>query len=160
PVALPTGVSVKALAAGGEHSLALGSDGTVYAWGYDGFGALGGNTQTDRTIPIKVKFPARGTITALAAGAFNVLALRTHGTIYAWGDNTSGQLGVSRIDSSPDGSPTPVKLLAGIKIKALAAGKYHSLAVGSDGTVYAWGDNTAGELGGGSTTDGNYPVKV
>jgi alpha-tubulin suppressor-like RCC1 family protein len=160
-----SGVTVTALAAGRSHSLALRSDGSVYAWGDNMDGQLGDNTTQPRSTAAPVCAPGRAGcatdptarltgVTAIAAGGYHSLAAGSDGTVYAWGNNDRGQLG----DGTTDLSLTPVKLggpLSGIKITALAAGFYHSMAVSSRGTVYAWGSNELGQLGNG--TSDNYP---
>ncbi|MGA2138961.1 MAG: fibronectin type III domain-containing protein [Verrucomicrobiia bacterium] len=106
-----------AIAAGGFHSLALKSDGTVVGWGWNNYG------QTN--VPASVT-----NAVAIAAGGFHSLALKSDGTVLGWGRNTFGQT------NSPAGLTNAV---------AIAAGYYHSLALKSDGTVFAWGDNSAGQ---------------
>jgi len=78
------------------------------------------------------------------------------GKAYAWGLNSYGQLGDgTRIESLKS---VAIKLAPGVTATALAAGAYHSLAIGSDGQVYAWGYNGDGELGNTTTTDSSTPT--
>lgn len=119
---------VKAIAAGSHHSLALLQDGTVWAWGYNGYGQLGDGTKTDRHQPVKV--PDFGGVKAIAAGRLqggnhNSFALREDGTVWAWGYNGYGQLG----DGTKTDRYRPVKVLELKGVKAVDAGGYHSLAV-------------------------------
>ncbi len=97
-------------------------------------------------------------VTAVAGGLYHGLALSSTGAVLAWGWNIVGQLG----NGSTNGSDVPVKvrLPGGTKVIAIAAGFAHSLAVTSTGAVFAWGKNYDGELGNGSTTDSDVPVKV
>jgi alpha-tubulin suppressor-like RCC1 family protein len=83
----------------------------------------------------------------------------TDGTAYAWGSNSYGQLGAG---TAAKRSSTPVKvaLPAGITATAIAGGGLHSLALGTDGAIYAWGYNKNGQLGDGSITNRSTPVKV
>jgi alpha-tubulin suppressor-like RCC1 family protein len=159
-----SGKTVVALAAGDGHSLALCSDGTLAAWGANGYGQLGNGASADRNLPVAVVQSgvlAGKTVVALAAGDGHSLALCTDGTLAAWGRNVDGQLG----DGSNSNRNVPVAVtqggvLASRTVVALAAGDGHSLARCSDGTLAAWGRNVDGELGDGSTTNQNIPVAV
>jgi alpha-tubulin suppressor-like RCC1 family protein len=176
----PTNSAVVALAGGGAHSLALKSNGTVWAWGLNSWGQLGTGTFTGTAVngyvcvstPVQVLgLPSQTdgrTIVAIAAGYWHSLALKSDGTVWAWGDNTYGELGNgtfagTAIYSNTDyllgtGIATPAQVLgpngtgALTGIVAIAAGCYHNLALKSDGTVWAWGENSYGELGNGTFT--------
>jgi len=161
---LPDITNIVSVAAGSNHSLAIDSEGKVYAWGFNGTGQLGNNSTTSSSIPVQVDTSgvlAGKTITAIAAGNTHSLALDSEGKIYAWGSNASGQLG----NNSTTNSNIPVQVdtsgvLAGKTITAIAAGGVHSLAIDSDGKVYTWGLNGNGQLGNNSTTDSSVPVQV
>ena len=157
--------NVKAIAAGGGHSLALKNGGTVRAWGKNFFGQLGDGSNTDRKLPVTVTTPKgvpfKG-VSAIAAGANHSLALKTNGTMRAWGFNGEGQLGdKSKTDRNV---PLPVRTPGGSVfsgVEAIAGGETHSLALKTDGTVRAWGNNSNGELGDGNApTDRTTPVPV
>src|SRR5262249_43529392 len=134
PQGLTSGVI--AVAAGGEHSLALKSDGTVWAWGDDSQGQLGNDsTIADSLVPVQVS--GITTAVAIAAGQWHSLALLSDGTVKAWGYDAYGQLG----DGGTTNQPTPVTV-AGLKgVKQIAAGDYSSAAARTDGGVVAWGTN-------------------
>jgi len=159
-VKLPAGVTARAFAAGENHSLAIGSDGKLYAWGWNNFGQLGiGSTDTDRPTPVVVTLSAGVTPTAIAAGSSHNLAIGSDGVLYSWGYNFSGQLG--------DGSANfpyynttlqAVSLPTGVTATNIAAGGSHSLAIGSDGNLYAWGSNQYGQLGNTSAPSQAHPV--
>ena len=147
---------VTAIAAGGHHSLALRSDGTVADWGSDFYGAT------------PVLAGLRG-VTAVAAGGYHSLALRSDGTVVAWGYNGSGRAlvpaglrgviavaagGAHSLALRSDGTVSAwgydgagqTKVPAGLRgVTAVAAGFWHSLALRSDGTVVAWGFNDYGQ---------------
>jgi alpha-tubulin suppressor-like RCC1 family protein len=146
-------------------SVALKSDGTVWAWGLNTNGQIGDNTTSTRYSPVEVKKSngAGGTtnltnIVAICAGAYHTLALDSSGNVWAWGINSSGQLG--------DGTTTQQNMaeelttLGGISVQELAAGAYHSLMLTTSGTVEAWGLNSTGQVGDGTTTQRNSPVSV
>jgi len=203
-ITLPGGVSATAVSSGMEHSVALGSNGDVYDWGYNGFGQLGNGTTTDSSAPVEVPLP--GAATAIAAGAEMSEALLSNGDLYTWGEGTNGALGNgnSTNHSSPveatvslvsaiaaggqhtllisegiiyafgyngfgqlgDGTLTnrrtriQVTMPAGVNGVAVAAGEDHSLAIGSDNKLYAWGYNGYGQLGNGNTVDSADPTVV
>ena len=156
PVQVSGLAGVIAIAAGNSHSLAIKSDGTVWAWGLNGDGQLGDGTTTQRTTPVMVS-SLSGTFVAVAGGAFHSLALRADGTVWSWGRNSNGQLG-DGTTTTPRTTPVQVSSLS--SISAIAAGAYHSLALKSDATLWAWGYNLNGQLGDGTTTQRTAPVAV
>ncbi|GAB6041775.1 hypothetical protein JCM17961_24500 [Endothiovibrio diazotrophicus] len=158
-VTLASGVTARAVAAGGYFSLAIGSDGQVYSWGNNSSGRLGdGTTDHHRATPAAITLAEGVTAAAIAAGDVHALAIGSDGQLYAWGDNSAGQIG----DGSRTKHLTPVQvtLASGVTPTAVAAGGYHSLAIGSDGRLYAWGWNTKGQLGDGATGDRLTPQVV
>jgi alpha-tubulin suppressor-like RCC1 family protein len=166
------GKTVVAIAAGSSHSLALCSDGTVAAWGYNSNGQLGDNTTTRRNAPVAVNTNSGvsvlygKTVVAIAAGSSHSLALCSDGTVAAWGYNSNGQLGdnnpgpLQRIAPVAVNTNSGVSALYGKTVAAIAAGGNHSLALCSDGTLTAWGYNSSGQLGDNTTTQRTAPVAV
>lgn len=155
-----TVTAVHAIAAGSYHSMAITNDG-VYTWGSNGGGQLGDGTRTNRTMPVRVELPAAVTsVSAIAGGGFHSLALTNNG-VYAWGNNTFGQLGDGTITTSL----VPVKVIyekktAPAAVTAIAAGFWHSLGIG-DGNIYGWGYGGNGELGSNSSSTNNvFPIKA
>ncbi|HEU5423781.1 MAG TPA: choice-of-anchor Q domain-containing protein, partial [Nitrolancea sp.] len=149
---------VSAFAAGDYYTIALKSDGTVWAWGSNGNHYLGDGTTAQRTTPVQVQ--NLSSIIAISARRNHSLALKSDGTVWAWGENGSGQLG----DGTTTSPPTPVQVqgLPG-NITAIAAGGFFSLALTSDGHIYAWGANDFGQLGngvGGDTSAHPAPALV
>ena len=143
------------VAAGDGFHLHLKNDGTVWAWGRNSNSQLGNGNQVDQPAPVRVG--SLTTVVELAAGQSHALARRSNGTVWAWGANQSGQVGNGAF-SSAVASPVQVSGLTGVV--AIAAGGYHSLALKSDGTVWAWGSNGDGQLGDGTGIDRNLPVQV
>jgi hypothetical protein len=148
---------VTAVAGGGFHTLALKSDGTVWAWGMNSVGQLG-RDRNFGTLPQPLgQVSGLSGVAAVSAGEFFSLALLKDGTVWTWGDNTEGQLG-DRTTTSRS-APGQVNGLTGVV--AVAAGQEgHVLAVKSDGTVWSWGENRFGELGDGTRSSRLTPVQV
>jgi alpha-tubulin suppressor-like RCC1 family protein len=145
--------NVRAIAAGARHCLALKTDGTVWAWGYNSAGQIGDGTKTIRPSPVRV---ATGVI-AIAAGEIHSLALKsTTNVVLAWGSNTYGQLGTGVIGGF---STTPVQVSGLSGVSAIAAGHFHSLTIKSS-LVRAWGANSFGQLGNNTTTHAATAVTV
>ncbi len=152
------------VAAGNDHSLALMSDGTVWAWGPNASGQLGDNTTTQRNSAVQVLAGTSGcgtnlcNITAIATGISFSLALKSDGTVWTWGTNTAGQLG----DGTTTQRNTPVQVSGLTNITAIAASSFssHALALKNDGTLWAWGNNSTGQLGDNTTTNRTTPVQV
>jgi len=156
PVQVPGPIGMVAVAAGNYHTLVLKSDGSVWAWGSNDFGRLGDGSTTDRSSPVQV-WGLTG-VGAVAAGSSHSLALKSDGSIWAWGDNHIGQLGNSAITYSL--LPIQVPGLSSVVAVAAGSGSNHSLAVKSDGSVWAWGANQSGQLGDGTTTNRSRPMQV
>jgi len=144
----PEPVTIAAIAAGGSHSLALDTNGVVWAWGSNQFGELGLSSFVDKfNTPQKlIFFPANTRILAIAAGASHSLAIDSAGRVWAWGRNQAGQLGnQTQIDSH---GPSLVLFPTTFpRVAAIAAGGAHSLAIDTGGTLWAWGSNSNGQLG-------------
>jgi alpha-tubulin suppressor-like RCC1 family protein len=152
-----SGKTITAISARFLHSLALASNGTVWAWGNNSFGQLGNNSVNDSSSPVQVMSGLAGkTVTAIATGMSHSLALTSAGTVYAWGNNENGQLGVNSTTSRA--IPVQVTGFSGKTIKAIAAGNSFSMALATDGSVWAWGYNSSGQLGDGTNTTRLLPV--
>jgi alpha-tubulin suppressor-like RCC1 family protein len=156
PVQVQNLSGITAIAGGESFSLALKGDGTVWAWGENAIGQLGDGTTTERHTPVQVGTPPLSEVTAIAAGQGHNLALRSDGTVWAWGLNARGELG----DGTTTDRLTPVQVQNLSGIKAIGAGDNHSLAVRSNGTVWAWGYNSRGQLGDGTTIERHTPGQV
>lgn len=135
----------------GTHVMALLEDGSVYAWGSNLFGEIGdgepvpeikpGTDPTVRVIPKPFKVELKEKIVAVATGRGASYALAEDGALYAWGDNTVGQLGIG--DSRVFNSSTPLRVAIPKKVKKVVSGDFHALALAEDGTLYSWGYNSS-----------------
>ncbi len=138
------------MSAGWYHTLAIKTDGSLWAWESNRSGQLGDGTATDRATPVQVLTG----VAAASASAVHSLARKTDGSLWAWGWNGVGQLG----DGTTTDRSTPVKVLTGVA--AVSVGGDHSLALKTDGSLWAWGSNWYGQLGDGTRTDRSTPVQV
>lgn len=142
PIQVSSLIGITAIAAGSGYSFALKNDGTVWAWGHGSFGELGNGSFTNSSVPIQDS--SLSGVIAIAGGAIHSLALKSDGTVWAWGYNNYGQLGNGTYIS---GTCVPLQDSSLSNVSSIAAGFFHSLAVKNDGTVWAWGSNSYGELG-------------
>jgi alpha-tubulin suppressor-like RCC1 family protein len=130
-------------------------DGTVRAWGDDSGGEIGNGSSCAGVgcSPYKspVAVPALTGVTQIAGGSEHALALKSDGTVLAWGDNGSGQLGINTACNGGVepciGSTTPVAVNVLKNVTQIAAGDNFSAAIESNGTLWTWGDNGSGQLG-------------
>lgn len=129
------------VAAGGNHSLALASDGTVWAWGDNSGGQLGNGTTGYSAVPVQVV--GLSNVSTIVAGGAHSIAQKNDGTVWAWGNNASGQLGVGTTWNQN----TPVQVTGLTNATAISGGKGHTLALLNDNTVMAWGEHSSGQLG-------------
>jgi alpha-tubulin suppressor-like RCC1 family protein len=164
-VKLPPKTTIKAIAAGGRHNLALTDKGEVLAWGRGHAGAMGigDATWANQQEPVKVKLPPDTTATAIAAGEYYSMALTTEGKVLTWGANEYLQLGVTgKAASVYSDVPVYASIPEGTTITAIAAGWHSSLAVTSTGEGLAWGADDQGEIGDGATTrvSRDTPTKI
>jgi alpha-tubulin suppressor-like RCC1 family protein len=154
---LAPATEVSALSAGAHHVLAIDGNHDVRAWGDNSKGQLGmpGPASDD---PITVPIPrgtARGFV-AVVAVADRSFALRSDGTVWAWGDNANGSLGIGTTTNPAE--PTQAPTLK--DVIAIAAGERHCLAQDSHGTVWGWGENGNGQLGIPASTIVTAPIVV
>jgi len=142
--------------AGDQHSIGLRTNGTIYAWGFNAQGRLGDSTCTAKSSPVLVA----GGFTdwcQIEAGYGHSLGVRTNGTAWAWGDNGNGRLGLN--DETARNSP--VQVCGGFTNWCQVSGGFnHSLGVRQNGTAWAWGANSYGQLGDTTTTSRASPVSV
>lgn len=143
---------------GGFNMAAIKTNGTLWVWGNNDFGKLGQNdNNTSRSSPVQV-----GTGTnwkQVVAGIKHTLAIQTNGTLWGWGYNTRGGLGQN--DTVHRSSPTQIGTDSNWKlVDCNVAQDEFTVAIKTDGTMWAWGDNTNGQLGQGDTIHRSSPVQI
>ena len=142
-------------AGGGDHTAALDVNGFIWTWGRNDFGQLGDGTAANRNYIVQIGTDNDWNM--VAAGNNHTIALKGGGSLWAWGDNQYGQLG----DGTTTRRYTPVSIgTATWASVAAGAGAYHTLAIRADGSLYAWGLNANSQLGDGTVTNRNAPVRI
>ncbi|XP_065876398.1 ultraviolet-B receptor UVR8 [Euphorbia lathyris] len=147
------------VSAGATHSVALLSGNMVCSWGRGEDGQLGHGDAEDRPSPTQLSMLAGLEIISVTCGADHTMAYsESHTDVYSWGWGDFGRLGHG--NSSDLFTPQPIRALHGLKIKQIACGDCHCLAVTMDGDVQSWGRNQNGQLGLGTTEDSLVPQKI
>ncbi|MEM1390014.1 MAG: Ig-like domain-containing protein [Pseudomonadota bacterium] len=146
-ITLPDGFdeTIVSVSAGQIHGAFITDDGDLYTWGFGLFGRLGLGDEESRAVATKVDSLDDQSIVVIEMGNGASYAIAADGTLYAWGQNSSGQLGLG--DEEERLIPTPVDALAHKTVVAVAASVSHTLALTSDGEVWAWGSNIDGQVG-------------
>jgi alpha-tubulin suppressor-like RCC1 family protein len=138
-------------------ALAIDKNGRAWAWGVNGNGQLGNNTVISQRTPVSV-LGAVKTFCKVSVGGFHSLAIDKNGRLWAWGNNSNGQLGNN---TSANSVCTPVSVLGAIKTFChIAGGNSQSVAIDKNGQAWGWGFNGSGQTGDGSATDRLTPVSV
>ena len=152
--ALPGSRIAKRIVAGANHTCVLATDGTVWCWGYNGYGSVGviGSNQPD---PVQVTLG--GTATMIAAGGFTTCAVLSENSLQCWGRNNKGQLGNGTSGST--GVSTPVYTSSVPSTVAhIEIGATHSCAISVAGAAWCWGEFTNGRLGTTASSDAETPT--
>ena len=158
--------TVAQVAAGRMHAACVTADGMVYCWGGNIHGELGVGDGDSRQLPTLIGGQLKGrTALQVAAGEFHTCCVTAHGSLFAWGNNQDGQLGICEAGVSDEGErlqmlvPTLVGgQLVGKTALQVAAGRFHTCCVTADGSMFAWGFNGEGQLGVGDTNHRPVPT--
>lgn len=176
PVEAAALTSITSISSGKFFTLALKNDGTVWAWGTNEEGELGDETQDPRRSPIEVHgelgVGTLSSVSEIEAGGFHSFVVKNDGTVWAWGSNDFGQLGINAfgtldltdaatcsVDLDCESWPVQVEGVGGFGhfsgIQAISAGNVHSAAI-KDGKAYTWGYNKFGQLCNGDSGAGKH----
>lgn len=144
---------VAAIAPSSLGGFAIGADGNVYAWGANSTGVAGnGSVGTDLLLPVKVNLPAAAVPARAVTGYMAGSAIGADGNVYSWGSNSSGQIGNGAVGANvltPVRSKMPAEA---VPVSQVSTGGNTTYAVGANGAVYAWGDNSSGQVGNGTVS--------
>ena len=144
------------VAGGSNHSVAIKTDGTLWAWGGNAQGQLGDGTIVSKSSPVQVGALTTWSKISIATGANFTLAVKTDGTLWAWGLNNFGELG----DGTIVKKSSPVQVGALTTWSKIGCGDNHAMAIKTDGTLWTWGRSQSGQLGSGAITSRSSPVQV
>jgi alpha-tubulin suppressor-like RCC1 family protein len=155
---------VTAIAAGAYYSLFLKSDGSLWAMGWNNYGQLGDGMFSGNSYPIGISNPEEivsGSVTAIAAGVDHSLFIKSDGSLWAMGDNQSGELGDGTYSTNAPyyGVNLPEQIVSA-NLMAIAGGGNHSLFIKTDGSLWAMGYNGYGQLGDGTYNNTNLPEQI
>ncbi|MCL1793885.1 MAG: hypothetical protein FWG34_08445, partial [Oscillospiraceae bacterium] len=148
--------NVAQVSAGAGYTMVIKSDGSLWAWGENGFGRIGDGTTTDGYEPVHIM----DNVAQVSAGEYHTMAIKTDGSLWALGNNDYGQIGdgtasifnpTMGITIKYDYKSTPVHIMD--NVAQVSAGEYHTMAIKTDGSLWAWGNNDYGQIGDGTTTD-------
>ena len=158
PLAVSGGVTFVSITAGGLDACGMTATGEAYCWGYNSFGDVGDGTTESRLAPTRVAGGLR--FANLRMGFEHACGVVAGGAAYCWGFNDRGALG----DGTSTHRSMPMSVLGGLAFQSVSIADFHACGVteivGGTNDVYCWGDNTAGQLGDGTTTASSVPRKV
>uniref|UniRef100_A0A669CV56 RCC1 and BTB domain containing protein 2 n=2 Tax=Oreochromis niloticus TaxID=8128 RepID=A0A669CV56_ORENI len=150
---------VTEVACGSHHTIALTTDGEVYAWGYNNSGQVGSGSTANQPTPRRVSSCLQNKVVVnIACGQLCSMAVLDNGEIYGWGYNCNGQLGLG--NNGNQQTPCRIAALQGVNIVQVACGYAHTLALTDEGFVYAWGANSYGQLGTGNKSNQALPTPI
>lgn len=159
PVQISSLTTWKSVSAGGASSFAIKADGTLWAWGYNDYGQLGLGDVSPRSSPTQVGTQTNWSsinVSVWSSSDATVAAVKTDGTLWMWGANSAGQLGLGNTVARS----SPVQVGSLTNWAAVATGLQSTIAVKTDGTLWVWGQNGSGYLGLGDTISRSSPTQV
>jgi alpha-tubulin suppressor-like RCC1 family protein len=145
------------ISAGSGHSIALKANGTLWSWGRNASGQLGNGLVGNVSIPTQLGTDTNWSY--ISAGYEYTTAIKTDGTLWAWGDNTYGQLGDGTFGSA-NNKATPVQIGSDTNWLMVSAASGHTVAIKTNGTLWAWGANNYSQLGDGTIVNKYLPTQI
>ena len=137
------GVNWKKVSGGLFHTIAIKTDGSIWTWGYNASGQLGDNTILNRSSPVQI-VGFNSYWCSVSTGWQHSAAIRVDGTLWLWGNNSCGQLGINTFSNAS----SPVQTSSGnTNWKQVSTSNKVTTAIKTDGTLWAWGDGSLGQIG-------------
>lgn len=154
--------NVVSVSCGADFTAAVKEDGTLWTWGHNDMGQLGDGTTSTRSTPVQVL----DQVAAVSCGFSHTAVIRSDGSLWMWGHNLYGQLGTNGVtNTSVKGwggqlpvQTVPVKIMD--NVAAVSCGNFHTAAIKTDGTLWVWGDNRAGQMGFPKSTGAQQPTPL
>lgn len=157
PFQVGTGNDWDYIATGNYSSFGIKTNGTLWSWGYNGSGQLGDGTTTNRNLPVQVTSGVMNNWDYVVSGTNHSLAIKTDGTLWAWGDNNYGQVGNGTASNL---QLLPIQIGFDTNWAGVSAGGTSSYAIKNNGTLWSWGHNNYGQLGDGTLINKNIPTQI
>lgn len=154
---LGTANNWKTICAGYYHTMAIKEDGSLWGWGSNGDGFVGNGTTLSQNLPVQIG-SSSSSWKSVTTGTQHTVAIKTDGTLWAWGHNLYGQMGNGTSGLAFPLVPTQVGTDS--NWQSASAQGYRTLAMKTDGTIWAWGINSHGQLGIGTSTDVYVPTQI
>jgi len=152
------GTNWKSVDSGGYHTSAIKTDGTLWVWGSNENGQLGINQgNVSRLTPVTT-FIGGTTWKSVSGGRLHTVAIKTDGTLWTWGKNNSGELGINEGDVNTDRNTPVTTFVGGTNWKSVVCGYAHTAAIKTDGSLWTWGGNGGGALGVNGGSNRSTPV--
>ena len=149
------------ISSGDNHTVAITRDNSIWTWGWNQDGQLGDGGTASRATPISIRTGALENWAYVIAGDRHTVAVRRDGSLWAWGSNEHGQFGDGGSgQGNRRSNPVLIEARRGMDWTTVSAGLRHTVGIGNDGTLWAWGGNTFGQLGNGTATDRTTPVRI
>lgn len=164
PTQIGTSNTWSLISAGWYHVLAIKSDGTLWTWGYNDYYQLGDGNDGSGTSLIFRNFPKKIGVSTnwskISAGLLHSVAIKTDGTLWAWGGNSYGQIGNGTNGTGFDYVKTPTQIGTSTNWSKIGTGNVHTVAIKTDGSLWGWGRNANRQLGDGTSTNKNIPTPI
>jgi len=159
PIQIP-GTQWDTIGGGNHYITATKTDGTLWAWGYGGYGNLGQNNLVNYSSPVQIPGTQWARVFPNGYTGYFGIASKTDGTLWAWGDNSNGQLGQNNLTYYSSPVQVPGTQWNTTSKYTITGDGYGFRAIKTDGTLWAWGYNNAGRLGQNNTTYRSSPVQI